>query len=176
MILISLFSVYLSQAETLPFKAVEVDALLAKVGREPVLLSDLIRFRDVDRILGCAGQRVRDKDLPAEKKELLDFYVDAELMYLEARDKKISTAGLLPEVVKAIHKKEECKSQWQALGVKYAKHWKTEGRPREGESLLVRELEKQVLIEKFRKTELAADGESWRREERVKYPVKIYLE
>ncbi len=176
LIFLSLFYSNFSHAENLPAKAVELDALVAKVGREPVMLSDLARFRDVDKVLGCIGKRPRDKDLPSDTKELLDFYIDVELMYLEARNKKISITGLLPELVRLIHKKEECKNQWQNLGEKYSKHWKTEGRPREGESFLVRELEKQVLVEKFRKTELSTDGELWRREERVKYPVKIYLE
>lgn len=176
MIFLSLLVSAMTSADTLPSKAVELDSLLAKVGREPVMLSDLVRFRDVDRVLGCAGKRARDKDLPSDTKELLNFYIDAELMYLEARNKKINITGQLPEIVKVIHKKEECKNQWQSLGEKYSKYWKTEGRPREGESVLVRELERQVLIEKFRKTELSSDGELWRREERVKFPVKIYLE
>ena len=40
----------------------------------------------------------------------------------------------------------------------------------------VRELEKRVLVERFRKTELIADGELWRREARNRYPVKVYAE
>lgn len=152
------------------------DALVAKVGREPVLLSDMRRFEDVDRVLVCAGVLKRAAALPTDRKELLDAFVEDELMYLEARSRKVSTAGLIPKAVQAIHKNEECRSQWQRLGEAYGKAYRTESRLREGESLLVRELEKRVLVEKFRSSEAIADGELWRREARARFPVKIYLE
>lgn len=153
-----------------------VDALLAKVGREAVLLSDLQRFRDVSDILGCAEIVRRDPPLSEDKKALLTAYVEEELMYQEARSRKLSTAGLIPQAVKAIHKSDACKSRWQKLGEEYSKVFRTENRAREGESLLVRELEKRVLVERFRKSEAAADGEAWKREAKSRYPVKVYLE
>jgi len=153
-----------------------VDALLAKVGREAVLLSDLQRFRDVSEILTCAEIVHRDPPLPEEKKALLGAYVEEELMYQEARSRKLSTAGLIPQAVKAIHKTDACKARWQKLGDDYSKAFRTENRAREGESLLVRELEKRVLVERFRKSEATADGEVWKREAKSRYPVKVYLE
>ncbi len=154
----------------------QIDALVAKVGREAVLQSDLVRFKEVDGVLVCAGVLKREKALSEDKKELLESYVDEELMYLEARSKKLSTAGLIPQAVRLIHKNEECKDRWQKLGQRYSRFFRTENRTREGESLLVRELEKRVLVEKFRKTELVSDGELWRREARGRYPVRAYLE
>ena len=153
-----------------------VDALLAKVGREAVLLSDLKRFRDVSNVLDCAGIVRRETELAEDKKALLTAYVEEELMYQEARSRKISTAGLIPQAVRAIHKTDSCKTRWQKLGDEYSKVFRTENRAREGESLLVRELEKRVLVERFRKSEAAADGEVWKREAKSRYPVKVYLE
>jgi hypothetical protein len=149
---------------------------VAKVGREAVLQSDLLRFREVAGILECAGAVKRNPPLPSESRQLLDAYVEEELMYLEARSKKISTAGLIPQAVRAIHQKEECKRRWQKLGQDFSAFFRTETRTREGEGLLVRELEKRVLVERFRKTELIADGELWRREVRNRHPVKVYVE
>jgi hypothetical protein len=153
-----------------------VDSLLARVGREAVLLSDLERFMAVNKVLDCAGVVKRVKPLPADRKAALDTYIEEELLYLDARARKISTAGSIPRAVRAIHEKESCKSAWQKLGREYSKIWRTETRRREGESLLVRELEKRVLVEKFRQTELITDGELWQREAKVRHPVKIHME
>lgn len=155
---------------------VEVDGLVAKVGREAVLLSDLQRFADVDKVLVCAGVLKRDKELPTERKPLLNAYVDEELLYQEARAKKTSTAGQVPLSVQMIQGKEACRAKWLALGERYSKVWRTESRPREGEGLLVRELEKRVLVEKFRRSEQIPDLEIWKREALSRYPVKVYLE
>jgi len=155
---------------------VEVDALLAKVGREAVLLSDLRRFADVDKVLQCAGVVKREKALPSVRKELLSAYIEEELLYHEARAKKVSTAGQIPLSVRSIQSKESCKTQWLELGQLYAKSWRMESRQREGEGLLVRELEKRVLVEKFRRSEVIPDIELWKREAGVRYPVKNYLE
>ncbi|WP_207750259.1 hypothetical protein, partial [Clostridioides difficile] len=70
-----------------------VDALLAKVGREAVLLSDLLRFADVEKVLECAGVVKREKPLPTERKALLNVYIDEELFYEKARAKKLGTGG-----------------------------------------------------------------------------------
>jgi hypothetical protein len=155
---------------------VEIDALLAKVGREAVLLSDLQRFSDVDKVLSCAGVVKREKPLPTERKALLDAYVNEELLYQEARAKKTSTSGQIPLSVQAILAKEGCRTRWLALGERYSKIWRTEVRIREGEAHLVRELEKRVLVERFRRNEVIPDVELWKREANVRYPVKIYLE
>lgn len=155
---------------------IEIDAIVAKVGREAVLQSDLMRFKEVMSVLSCAGVIKREESPGEDRKQLIDAYVDEELIFLEARSKKISTAGLIPEAVRSIHKKEECKRRWQKLGQDFSRFYRTDTRAREGESLLVRELEKRVLVERFRRTELIADGELWRREARARYPVKVYIE
>ena len=155
---------------------IEIDAVVAKVGREAVLLSDLQRFTDVDRVLQCAGVVKREKALPAERKALLNAYIEEELFYQEARARKTSTAGQIPLSVQKIQSKPSCRRDWIALGESYGKIWKTENRAREGESMLVRELEKRVLVEKFRRAEVIPDIESWKREAAVRFPVKVYLE
>jgi hypothetical protein len=156
--------------------ALEVDALLAKVGRDAVLASDLQRFADVDKVLLCAGVVKREKPLPTDRKALLGAYIDEELFYQEARAKKVGTAGQIPISVQRIQSKESCRTQWLALGETYGKAWRTEKRTREGEAMLVRELEKRVLVEKFRRSESMPDVELWKREASVRYPVKVYLE
>lgn len=153
-----------------------VDGLVAKVGREAVLLSDLRRFRDVGRVLACAKVLVRAEAIPENRKELLEMYVEEELLYLEARSRKLSTAGLIPQAVHAVHQDPDCRARWQRLGQEYSKTYRTEQRVREGESMLVREVEKRLLVEKFRKGESISDGELWRREARARFPVKMYLE
>lgn len=170
--LIFLFLTTLSLAQD----ATKIDALIAKVGREAVLQSDLERFKEVNGILICAGILKQESAAPDGRKELLDSYIEEELMYLEARSRKISTAGMIPQAVRSIHKDEDCKARWQRLGQAYSKFFRTEARAREGESLLVRELEKRVLVDKFRKSELISDGELWKREVKSRHPVKVYLE
>lgn len=154
----------------------KVDGLLAKVGREPVMASDLDRFVDLDDILICAGKRSSERVLPTAQAQLLSVYVEEELMYQEAKAKKLSTDGATQDAVKTIHSRPACKTKWQNLGEKYITLWKTGAHPREGQSLLVRELEKRVLVDKFRKSEFIGDMDVWRREARTRYPVKIYLE
>src|SRR5690606_31023782 len=101
--------------------AVEIDGLMAKVGREAVLQSDLSRFKEVVGVLSCAGVLKREEPLSSDRKKLIDAYIEEELMYLEARSKKIATAGLIPQAVSAIHKREECKARWQKLGQEYSR-------------------------------------------------------
>lgn len=170
-----IFLLFLSQV-LFADSTIPVDALIAKVGREPVLQSDLNRFRDVYEVLNCSKFLSREININAEPKILLEAYIEDELMYLDARSRKVSTAGLIPQVIKAIHKNETCKEKWQKLGISYSKVFRTETRLREGESLLVRELEKRVLVDKFRKSEVIADGELWKREAKSRHPVKVYLE
>lgn len=174
--LLSLLFSLLTIAEEIPAKAVKIDSLLAKVGRESVSSSDLERFKDMESILSCSGLRKREKALSSDLRPLLEEYIEEELMYLEARSRKLTTAGMIPETVKAIHRNADCKARWQSLGERYLELWKTNSRPREGQSILVRELEKRILIDKFRKTEIVGDTELWKRETKARYPVKIYLE
>ena len=155
---------------------IELDALLARVGREAVLLSDLQRFAEVDKVLTCAGVSKRETPLPTDRKALTSVYVEEELMYQEARAKKVSTAGQIPLSVQMILSKDACRARWVSLGDKYSKVFRTETRTREGEGLLVRELEKRILVLKFRKREVIPDLEHWKREAGLRYPVKIYLE
>jgi hypothetical protein len=155
---------------------VEIDALLAKVGQDAVLQSDLERFADVDKVLQCAGVVKREKPLPTERKALLSAYIDEELFFQEARSKKTSTAGQIPLSVQKIQSKEACRAQWLKLGERYEKVWKTENRAREGEGMLVRELEKRVLVERFKHAQAVNDVEIWKREAQAHFPVKVFLE
>ncbi len=154
----------------------ELDALVAKVGREAVLVSDLRRFADVDRVLVCAGLIQREPSLPSEKKALLSAYIDEELQYQEARIKKIQTEGKIQLAVQTIMGKEDCRKRWISLGERYSRIYRTTSRPREGEGHLVRELEKRVLILRFRQKESIPDFELWKREAGLRYPIKTYLE
>ncbi len=167
---------FLSALSALADSSLPIDSLVAKVGREPVLLSDVQRFKDVYQVLNCTKFLTRDLGAAENSKALLEAFVEDELMYQEARARKVNTSGLIPQVLQLIHKSETCKAMWQKLGTNYSKFYRTENRKREGESLLVRELEKRILVDKFRKTEVIADGELWKREAKARYPVKVYLE
>src|SRR5690606_27953071 len=105
-----------------------------------VLLSDLQRYADVEKVLACAGVAKRESALPSDRKALLKAYIEDELMYQEARAKKIQTAGQIPLSVQMIMSKDSCRSRWVSLGDKYSRIYRTESRAREGEGLLVREL------------------------------------
>lgn len=153
-----------------------VEALLAKVGREAVLQSDVERFEAVSDVLICAGVLEKSEAPAEDKRKLLDQYIDEELMFLEARSKRISTAGQVQKAVQSIHEKDECKGRWQKLGKDFSQYYRTEARMREGESLLVRELEKRILVLQFKHSGAISDGELWKREARARYPVKVYLE
>lgn len=159
-----------------PKDASSVDALLGHVAQEPILRSDLKRFRDTIEILDCCGLRDKQRMPKKEEKDLLEAYIDEEIMYIEAKNKKISSAGMISEAVSAIHKVAACKKSWLDLGDRYNKQWQTKLRPREGQGVLVRELEKRLMVDKFRSSELVSDSELWRKEARARYPVKIYLE
>ena len=173
---LSLLSSLLAGGAFAANESVVVDALVAKVGNEYILLSDTKKFNAVDNVLICAGLRKREKPLPENIKILLDIYVDEELVYLEAKERKLATVGMISAGVKTITAKPECKAQWQKMGEKFGRLWKSKERPREGESQLIRELEKRLLIDKFRVSDPSIESDIWNKEIRVKHPVKIFLE
>lgn len=154
-----------------------VEALLARVGREAVTLSSLTRFSDVEKIMQCAGLRsTSSPEAKANMQQGLEQYLEEELIYVEATGKKKGFDGLLPLAIQAIHKKENCLKNWQNLGERYTKLWSTSRRPRDGESMLVRELEKRMMIDKFSKEQIQGDRSAWLREEKVKIPIKLYTD
>ena len=166
----------LAYSAEVPKNAVLVESFLAQIGKDPVMLTDLNKYRDVTGVLTCAGVVKQEKELPSETKPLLENYIEDELMYFEAKAKKISSAGLILGAVHSIQKDEKCKIMWQKLGEKYGKYWKTPNHTREGEVILVRELEKRLLIDRFRKSEVISDPELWKRETRAKYSVKVLID
>ena len=155
-------------------KAILFDALIARVGQDSVTMNDLTRFRDVENIMVCVGLRkkVNDQNL----RNTLERYVDEELFYIEAKAKKQSSSGELARAIDLIRGKSSCKADWAELGRLYGKAWQTDSRPKEGESMLVRELEKRLLIDRFIKTENIGEVSEWVREAKVRHPVKLYLE
>jgi hypothetical protein len=150
------------------------DALVGRVGQEAVTLNDLTRFRDIEGVMSCAGLRKKVND--ADMQSTLRRYVDEELFYLEARAKKQSSSGELTDTIESIRSKKACRDDWNQLGKLYGKAWETDARPREGEGLLVRELEKRLLVDHFQKTENLGERAEWIREAKIRHPVKLYLE
>lgn len=167
-----LFQAISLRAESLDFA---VDGLLAKVGSEAVLQSDLHRFKQVKEVLACAKIFENAEDQKA-KPDLLENYIEEELMYLEARSRRLSTAGQVQKAVQSIHGRDACKSKWQSLGKSFSEFYRTESRLREGESLLVKELEKRILVQQLRSSGGVTDTELWKRELRAKFPVKVYAQ
>jgi len=158
-------------------KGLVVEALLARVGREPVMLSDLIRYNEVENVMICAELRKSYDVQPTQVFNIiLSRYIEEELMFLEARNKKMQAGTLLPGAVSKIQKKKDCMKEWQSLGKRFAILWATPKRPHEGEAMLIRELEKRLLIDQFEVTEMKAERSLWIREEKVKIPLKLYLD
>lgn len=160
-----------------------LDALLAKVGREGISLSDLIRYQDTVQILQCAELRknteAKTAGIDANDRSsfaaILSQYIEEELIYTEARSRKNFSGGLA-QAIQTIQQKPACLKQWQELGKKYGKLFATQNRNREGETLLVRELEKRLTVDRYSKEKIPGDRSIWVREARVRIPVKIFLD
>ena len=155
--------------------AILFDSLIARVGQEAVTLNDVTRFRNVEDIMLCAG--LRDKRHKNESiQETLNRYIEEELFYLEARAKKSGAPSSLSKAMDTLREKKNCRDDWNQLGRLYGKAWETDARPREGEGMLVRELEKRLMIDRYLKTANIGDRSDWIRETRIRYAVKLYLD
>jgi len=152
------------------------EALLARVGREAVMLSDIMRFQDVNRIMQCALFRENSNATKENFNELLGRYIEEELIYSEVMAKKEAVRRLIANAIKAIHENKKCQKEWRALGKKYSVVWGSKTRPLEGEGMLVRELEKRLQVDYYTKTKIQGDRAIWLREAKVKVPIKLYLE
>lgn len=159
-----------------PPGAVLLDALVARVGHEAITLQDLNRYRDVHDVMACAKLREGTPKKSLHTRDLLDRYVEEELLVLEARGKKMNSGGGLSRAVERILAKPDCKKDWLTLGKSYGRAWNTGARPREGEGQLVRELEKRLLVDRFLEVENLGERATWFHEARLKHPVKLYLE
>lgn len=165
----------LSSSIAIAEKGFLAEALLARVGREAVTLSDVVRFQDVESVMRCAGLRQKEGSQEAFG-ALLGRYLEEELIFSEANTKKITNQRMIGDAVNKIHQDKKCQSEWQAAGKRYGKIWSTKARPLEGEGMLVRELEKRLQIDNYTKTQIQGDKGIWLREAKVKIPVKLYLE
>lgn len=162
----------------LPFAradAVLFDALIARVGQEAITLNDVTRFRNVEAVMLCSRLRSKKRDRE-DLQSTLNRYVEEELFYLAARTQKLGASGALSEAIKIIRDHKDCREDWNQLGRLYGKAWETDSRPREGEGLLVRELEKRLMVDRFLKAENIGDRGDWIREARIHHPVKLYLD
>lgn len=153
-----------------------LEATVAKVGREVVTVSDLVRYHEVDAVLRCADLRKGAAPLGQDFSGILNVYVEEELIYAEARAKKTSSSGSMRAAIEAIQRKSACLKQWQEQGKRSGRIWSTAGRPREGEAMLVRELEKRLTVDNYIKDKIPGDRSIWIREARVRVPVKLFLD
>lgn len=164
---------------TVDAEPIIAEALVARVGRDAVLLTDLVRFKEIEQIMICA--KLRDKSQSGTPdvehfQALLNRYIEEELMFQESRTKKSSTSSRLREAVQAIQAKPSCLHTWQELGNRFSILWGTPSRPKEGEAQLVRELEKRLIVQNFEKEQIQGDRSAWLRGARVKTPIKLFLD
>lgn len=154
-----------------------VDGLLARVGEDTIQYSDLRRYRSVESIMQCVGERIK---FPGSEKETvrraLTRYIDEELIYLEARAKMPDGSARFPETIRKIKSFPACHNRWKNLGEQYSQLWSSKANPLAGEGMLVRELEKRLLIDLFAKEKIGVDIKTWLQEARVKVPIKFYTE
>ena len=154
-----------------------IEAMMARVGEESVRYSDLVRYKAVVDVLHCVGLRIRAPGTTNQtKRKVLEAYIDEELLYLEARARLPEGSGVFPETVRKIRADSRCSGRWRSLGERYGQAWRQKAGDLAGESLLVRELEKRLLVDKFVKERLGADARTWLQEARVRTPVKIFTE
>lgn len=171
--LIYLFLVHFSFSSS---DYIAVDALLARVGKEAVLESDLERYADMDNILRCLGIKKSGSTPSISRLDLLNKYIDDEILYLDARSKKAKQLGIINTAVKDIYKKDECKKQWLDLGKKYSKYWNIDSRRKEGEGQLIKELEKRIFLHKYIESLSEGDAGAALQEAKIKTIVKVYME
>lgn len=155
------------------------EALVARVGKDPVMFSDINRFKDVESILVCIGAKPKESAGPKGPESfqvLLNRYIEEELIYLEAKNKRASGQNRLKETVDKIISKKECYRDWQNFGDKYDSIWASKTKPREGELILIRELEKRLSILNFEKEQIQGDRAVWIRGARVKTTIKLFLD
>ncbi|MCO5144059.1 MAG: hypothetical protein M9962_13295 [Oligoflexia bacterium] len=172
--LIILVLAYISIYSNADFVA--VDALIARVGKEAVLESDLERYQDLNKILVCIEVKKNNDTVGLSRTDLLNKYIDDEILYLEARSKKSKQLGIINSAVKEIYKKEACKKQWLDLGKKYSSYWNIDSRRKEGEGQLIKELEKRVFIQNYLTSLSEGDASASLQEAKIKTLVKVYLE
>lgn len=154
-----------------------VEAMMARVGEESIRHSDLIRYKAVVDIMYCSGLRLRPPGSMNESvRRVLNTYVDEELVFLEAKTRMPEGSGGFTEAVRKIRVEPKCANRWRSLGERYGQIFRAKTGDLMGESLLVRELEKRLLIDKFIKEKLGSDVRSWMQEARVRVPVKIFAE
>ena len=167
-----------SQIVSAEKKGVMIEALLGSVGDKVVQYSDLIRYQSVDQIMHCAKIRSSDSEITQDVSlaKLLRQYVDEELIYLEARIRIPGGSGAFRKAIEKIKKAPICRKEWRTMGNRYSALWSSNRRPRAGEGMLVRELEKRLLVDLYIKTRIAADKISWLQEARVRHPIELYLE
>lgn len=156
--------------------AILAEALLAKVGAGAVRYSDVVRFLAVEEVMICSGIRTREGVRFEPLVQSLHRYVDEELIYLEARVRLADGSGSFSEAIQKIKGNTKCYSRWRTLGKNYAELWSTKTRPKAGEGMLVRELEKRLLVDLFEQQRLGSDKSAWLQDVRLKIPVKIYVD
>ena len=154
-----------------------LEGLLARVGEESVQLTDLQRFKSVENIMQCIGLRTKVPAQDAENlKRTLARFVDEELIFFEARAKLADGSVNFQEAIRKIKAFPACISRWRSLGEKYAQLYSTKANNLAGEGMLVRELEKRLLIDYFAREKIGMDMKTWLQEARVKIAIKYYLE
>jgi hypothetical protein len=156
--------------------ALTSEAFVARVGRQGILLSDLVRFKEVERIMSCAKLR-EVKEVGVENfQSVLNRFIEEELMYQESTSKKNQTNSQLRRAVEAIQAKSSCLKEWQQLGQRFSALWASASRPREGEFQLVRELEKRLTVGIFEKDQIQGDRAAWVRGARIKTSIELFID
>lgn len=154
-----------------------VEALLARVGEEVVQLSDLRRYKSVETIMQCISARIKTPGLHKETtKATLQRYIDEELIYLDARSKQGQSTPSFAESIQKIKRFPSCHARWKSLGERYASLWNQKEGSLTGETMLVRELEKRLLVDQHIRDKIGNDLRSWIQEARIRVPVKYFAD
>jgi hypothetical protein len=154
-----------------------VEALLARVGDDVIQLSDLRRYKSVEAIMQCINIRLKTPGLDKESaKASLQRYIDEELIYIDAKSKQASSSSDFEEIIRKIKRFPSCSARWKSLGERYASIWNQKAGSLTGETMLVRELEKRLMIDQHVREKIGNDLRSWLQEARVRVPVKYFAD
>ena len=125
----------------------------------------------------CIGARTKIPGQDSESfKKTLGRYIDEELIFFEARVKLADGSGNFQEAIRKIKSFPVCLNRWRSLGEKYSQLYNTKGHGLAGEGMIVRELEKRLLIDVFAREKIGMDIKTWLQEARVKVPIKYFTE
>lgn len=156
-----------------------VESVIARIANEPVLLSEVRQFVDVIEILECAGLREKSKVSTAVPKKddqrKLQQYIEDELIYLDARGNSVRLKQDIRNVVSQIKSKRKCAALLRELDKSLATLYRSGRGVSRGGAVLLRQLEKALLVEQHKRDEVRVQSSTWVSEAKSRTKIEVFL-